>query len=94
MSMNRRRLSQIVLISVITAVLILSSVVWGASSDDSFEKIRAAGVIRIGVDDAFPPMEYRDEKGNLIGFDVDLANETRTTARRSISCGSPLHGTG
>jgi polar amino acid transport system substrate-binding protein len=75
MSMNIRRLSQIVLISVITAVLILSSVVWGASSDDSFEKIRAAGVIRIGVDDAFPPMEYRDEKGNLIGFDVDLANE-------------------
>ncbi len=39
------------------------------------EKVKAAGVIRIGVDDAFPPMEYRDEKGNLIGFDVDLANE-------------------
>jgi len=93
MSMNRRRLSQIVLISVITAVLILSSVVWGASSDDSFEKIRAAGVIRIGVDDAFPPMEYRDEKGNLIGFDVDLANEIGRRLGVDIVW-VPLHGTG
>lgn len=75
MAKNTRRLSQGVLISVIIAVLMVSSVVWGASGDGSLEKIRAAGVIRIGVDDAFPPMEYRDEKGNLIGFDVDLADE-------------------
>ncbi|NLB73316.1 MAG: transporter substrate-binding domain-containing protein, partial [Firmicutes bacterium] len=75
MAKKSRRLSQIVLITVVTAVLMASSVVLGASSDGSLEKVKAAGVIRIGVDDAFPPMEYRDEKGNLIGFDVDLADE-------------------
>jgi polar amino acid transport system substrate-binding protein len=75
MTKNTRRLSQVVLILVITGVVMMSSVVWGASSDGSLEKVKAAGVIRIGVDDAFPPMEYRDEKGNLIGFDVDLADE-------------------
>lgn len=75
MSMNTRRLSRVALITVISAVLMLSGVVFGASSDNSLEKVKAAGVIRIGVDDAFPPMEYRDEKGNLIGFDVDLAEE-------------------
>lgn len=30
-------------------------------------------VLRIGVDDSYPPMEYRDGKNKLVGFDVDLA---------------------
>ncbi len=29
----------------------------------------------IGVDDNFPPMGFRDESGNIIGFDIDLAKE-------------------
>jgi polar amino acid transport system substrate-binding protein len=29
----------------------------------------------MGLDDTFAPMGFRDEKGNLVGFDVDLANE-------------------
>ena len=29
----------------------------------------------IGVDDTFAPMGFRDEAGNLVGFDIDLANE-------------------
>ena len=29
----------------------------------------------IGVDDDFPPMGFRDESGNIVGFDVDLAKE-------------------
>lgn len=29
----------------------------------------------MGLDDTFAPMGFRDEKGQLIGFDVDLANE-------------------
>ena len=30
----------------------------------------------VGVDDAYPPMTYRDEKTNeIIGFDVDMGNE-------------------
>jgi polar amino acid transport system substrate-binding protein len=31
--------------------------------------------IVIGLDDNFPPMGFRDDKGDLVGFDVDLANE-------------------
>ena len=30
-------------------------------------------VLKVGVDDTYPPMEFRDEKNNLVGFDVDLA---------------------
>ena len=31
--------------------------------------------IIIGVDDTFAPMGFRDDKGELVGFDIDLANE-------------------
>lgn len=32
-------------------------------------------VLIIGVDDQFPPLGYRDEEGNIVGFDIDLAQE-------------------
>lgn len=28
----------------------------------------------IGTDATYPPMEFQDEKGNLVGFDIDLGN--------------------
>lgn len=30
--------------------------------------------IVVGLDDTFAPMGFRDEKGDLVGFDIDLAN--------------------
>jgi polar amino acid transport system substrate-binding protein len=38
------------------------------------EKTKTAGKISFGVDDAYPPMEYRDEKNALVGFDIDFGN--------------------
>ncbi|MCM0649901.1 transporter substrate-binding domain-containing protein [Clostridium swellfunianum] len=38
------------------------------------EKTKTAGKISFGVDDAYPPMEYRDEKNTLVGFDIDFGN--------------------
>ena len=35
----------------------------------------AAQAIVIGLDDNFPPMGFRDDKGELVGFDIDLARE-------------------
>jgi polar amino acid transport system substrate-binding protein len=29
----------------------------------------------IGVDNTYPPMEYTDDKNQIVGFDVDMANE-------------------
>jgi polar amino acid transport system substrate-binding protein len=31
-------------------------------------------VITVAVDDTYPPMEYRDDNNNLVGFDIDFAN--------------------
>lgn len=38
------------------------------------DKTKTVGKISFGVDDAYPPMEYRDEKNALVGFDIDLGN--------------------
>lgn len=38
--------------------------------------IPAGKVINVGVDDSFPPMGFRNENGELVGFDIDLAKET------------------
>jgi len=37
----------------------------------------------LGLDDTFAPMGFRDEKGELVGFDIDLANEV--TARIGVT---------
>ncbi len=29
----------------------------------------------IGLDDSFPPMGFRDDKNNIVGFDIDMAKE-------------------
>ena len=38
------------------------------------EDIAKAGVLTIGIDPTYPPNEYKDDAGNPIGWDVDLAN--------------------
>lgn len=35
----------------------------------------AAAKIVIGLDDNFPPMGFRDDKNQLVGFDIDMARE-------------------
>jgi polar amino acid transport system substrate-binding protein len=46
-----------------------------AADDGSWERVKAAGKLVIGIDDAFPPMEFRNEKGELVGFDIDASRE-------------------
>src|SRR5690606_36619060 len=43
--------------------------------DNSLEKIMSKGVFVMGRDDTFPPMGFRNEKNEIVGFDVDLAKE-------------------
>ena len=43
--------------------------------DESLEAVKKAGKIIVGLDDSFPPMGFRDESGEIVGFDIDLARE-------------------
>jgi polar amino acid transport system substrate-binding protein len=45
------------------------------TADESWTKVESAGVLKMGLDDSFPPMGFRDENNEIDGFDVDLAKE-------------------
>ena len=42
---------------------------------DSYDQIIEEGKLVVGLDDTFAPMGFRDSNGDIVGFDVDLANE-------------------
>ncbi|BBD07525.1 transporter substrate-binding domain-containing protein [Desulfovibrio ferrophilus] len=41
----------------------------------TLETIMQRGELRIGTDPGYPPFEMTDKKGNVVGFDIDLAKE-------------------
>jgi ABC-type amino acid transport substrate-binding protein len=43
--------------------------------DETWERIQLDGVMRVALDASYPPFEYIDEGGNLVGYDIDLAHE-------------------
>ncbi|WP_422478000.1 amino acid ABC transporter substrate-binding protein [Pleomorphochaeta sp. DL1XJH-081] len=43
--------------------------------DQSLQKVLDKGVFVLGLDDSFPPMGYRNENNEIVGFDIDLAKE-------------------
>ena len=43
-----------------------------AASDSDVEAIKAKGSLVVGITD-FAPMDYKDDKGEWIGFDADMA---------------------
>jgi len=40
--------------------------------------------IVIGLDDSFPPMGFRDEKNNIVGFDIDMAKEAAKRLKMEV----------
>lgn len=50
--------------------------------DRSLEKVLDKGVFVLGLDDSFPPMGFRDENNEIVGFDIDLAREV--TSRMGV----------
>lgn len=44
-------------------------------SNTKWEEIKERNELIIGIDDTFVPMGFRDEKNELVGFDIDLAKE-------------------
>lgn len=49
----------------------------GKQESPSAKPVAPVAMVKIvvGLDDNFPPMGFRDEKNNLVGFDIDMARE-------------------
>ncbi|HEX2211920.1 MAG TPA: ABC transporter substrate-binding protein [Mycobacterium sp.] len=43
------------------------------------EEIRSTGTLVVGVNIPYPPNEFKDPEGNLVGFDVDLMDAVAAT---------------
>jgi polar amino acid transport system substrate-binding protein len=50
----------------------------------TWEDIEERGYMIVGLDDTFAPMGFRDNDGNLVGFDVDLAKEVGSRLRIEV----------
>lgn len=59
----------------LTVFAILMSTGCSIQKDPSFDNIMKHGELVVGLDENFPPMGFRNEEGELIGFDIDLARE-------------------
>jgi ABC-type amino acid transport substrate-binding protein len=54
------------------------------AADRSLETIKAKGKIILGLDDSYPPMGFRDDKNQIVGFDIDLATEVASRMGLSL----------
>lgn len=45
------------------------------TGDDSLQYIKDKGTLILGLDVGFEPMGFYDDKGEIVGFDIDLAKE-------------------
>lgn len=60
---------------IMVGVLLLSGCTSKEKKDSSLSDIKKKGEIVIGLDDSFPPMGFRNESGEIVGVDIELAKE-------------------
>ncbi|WP_102399673.1 amino acid ABC transporter substrate-binding protein [Haloimpatiens massiliensis] len=56
----------------------------GVKKDHSSSKESTKDKFVVGLDDSFPPMGFRDENGEIVGFDIDLAKEVAKRTGLSV----------
>lgn len=59
----------------IVAALLLTLTCTAFAEDASVDAILEKGTLVMGLDDSFPPMGFRDENNEIVGFDIDVARE-------------------
>lgn len=65
----------VMILSLLLTTIAFGQVVTAAGADRTFEDIKGKGTIIVGIDDAFPPMGFKDDRTKeIVGLDIDLAN--------------------
>jgi polar amino acid transport system substrate-binding protein len=71
MFMKKRLLS--LLLAVMMVLSLSACQKGGDGKDNSLKYIQDQGKLVLGLDDSFPPMGFRNDKDEIVGFDIDLA---------------------
>ncbi|MFN6991886.1 MAG: transporter substrate-binding domain-containing protein, partial [Fervidobacterium sp.] len=66
--MEKRLIFKIVVLVLLTSLVTLSFT-------QSLAEIKKRGKLLVGTEPTFPPFEFVDEKNQVVGFDIDIANE-------------------
>jgi len=81
--MNMKKIIALLLALAVSGLLFAAGAQETSDADNSLNYILDKGELVLGLDDSFPPMGFRDENGNIAGFDIDLAKEV--AARMDVS---------
>lgn len=81
-------MKKLLALSLALLMILMLGACGGSTSQTSSSDAEASGseavsektTLIIGLDDQFPPMGFRDENNNLVGFDIDLATEAAKRA--------------
>jgi len=76
----RKYLLKKIIVAVLSLVLSASMLLTGcgdsgSKADNSWDKVKEKGEFVLGLDESFPPMGFKDDKGEIVGFDIDTARE-------------------
>lgn len=54
------------------AALLLATTALSTHAADLLDEVKARGTLRIACEGSYPPFNYKDDKGHLTGFDVEI----------------------
>ncbi len=60
---------------ILLAALCFAALHSTASADTSLKAVKEKGKLVLGLDDSFPPMGYRNDDNQIVGYDIDVARE-------------------
>ena len=78
----KAKASKLLLVALAAVMLLGCFGCQSEAADNSLNYIKENGKLIMGLDDSFPPMGFRDEKNEIVGFDVDIAKEV--TSRMGV----------
>ena len=65
-------------------MLVLAMAALTGCGGDTAKKDDAKAKVVVGLDDNFPPMGFKDESNEIVGFDIDLAKEASKRLGRPV----------
>ena len=70
-----RKLLSLILIAALSLTALTAAGSAESGVDNSLSNVKEKGTFILGLDDSFPPMGFRSENGEIVGFDIDTAKE-------------------
>lgn len=65
----------IIVIAIVAGVILAINLAGVKEESNSLERVLNKETFILGLDDSFPPMGFRNENNEIVGFDIDVAKE-------------------